>query len=116
MDFAWTTSGTATLENAILGVPMAVLYRTHWVNAILARRLVRTHHIGLVNLVAGEEICPEFLQERLQAESLASWTLEFLSDENRRRIMHEELLRARELLGSSGASERAAAEILNLQD
>ncbi|HOE12579.1 MAG TPA: lipid-A-disaccharide synthase [bacterium] len=116
MDFAWTTSGTATLENAILGVPMAVLYRTHWVNAILARRLIRTHHIGLVNLVAGEKICPEFLQERLQAESLASWTLDFFTDENRRRIMHEELLRARELLGSTGASERAAAEILNLQD
>jgi len=116
MDLAWTASGTATLENAILGVPMAVVYRTHWLNAVLAKWLIRTPHIGLVNLVAGEEVCPEFLQERLLGESLASWTCDFLADEDRRRIMHEELLRARELLGSFGASERAAAEILKMRD
>jgi lipid-A-disaccharide synthase len=114
MDLAWTSSGTATVENAVIGVPMVIVYRTGRLNAMLARRLVRTPYIGLANLVAGYGVCPEFIQEQVRSETLAAWTLDFLEDQDRQRVMLEGLHRARKALGPQGASHRAAIEILQI--
>ncbi|MCA9447210.1 MAG: lipid-A-disaccharide synthase, partial [Candidatus Omnitrophica bacterium] len=63
LDFSITKSGTSTLENAVMGVPQIVIYKGRPLDAWIARRVVRVQWLGLVNLIAGREICPELLQE-----------------------------------------------------
>jgi len=74
---ALTKSGTATLELALAGVPMAVTYRVNALTAAIARRLIRVPHVAMVNLLAGEALVPELLQEACTPERLAD-TLEML--------------------------------------
>ncbi len=114
LDLAWTSSGTATVENAILGIPMLILYRTGRLNAMIARRLVRIPYIGLANLIAGYGVIPELIQEQVCAPTIENWTLDFIEDTERQRIMYEGLCRIREKLGPPGASRRAAEEILSV--
>ena len=109
-DAALCKSGTTTLEAAIAGCPLAVAYRTSaWTYAI-ARRVVRIPHIALVNVVAGREVAPEFVQDALQPTSVAD-VLAPLLDHTRseRRVMVSELARVRGALGTPGAAERVAA-------
>lgn len=108
LDFALTCSGTATLENALLGIPMAVVYKTSWVTYALARALVRVKHIAMPNLLAGREIVPEFVQHRATPEILADAAWSFLNDGARRRHTRQDLLALRVSLGGPGASQRAA--------
>lgn len=112
MDYAWTSSGTATVENALLGIPMAVVYRTGRVNMFIGRRLVRVPYIGMVNLVAQKGICPEFIQEQCHPEQLARHAFELLSDFDRLREMRRDLRAIRERIGPRRASSAAAAAIL----
>lgn len=111
LSLAWTASGTATVENAILGIPTAVLYKSHPVNVFLARRLVRVPYIGLVNLIAGHGLCPEFLQEQCRPAVLEAWTEEFAASPERQVLMLRGLAETRERLGRPGASSRAAREV-----
>lgn len=69
---ALVKSGTTTLEAALAGVPMVIAYRTHPVSYWLAERLVEVDHIGLANLVAGERVAPEFVQDAATPEALAA--------------------------------------------
>ena len=108
---AWTASGTATIENAILGIPAAILYRSHPLNVFLARRLVRVPYIGLVNLIAGHGLCPEFLQEQCRPDVLEAWTEEFAASPERQAQMLRGLKETRERLGHPGASACAAREV-----
>lgn len=111
--FAWTCSGTATVENALLGVPMAVVFRTGPINMFLGRRLVRVPYIGMVNLIARKGICPEFIQEQFQPETLTRYTMELLSNPARYREMKEDLKKVREQIGDHPAAKETAEEILN---
>ena len=111
LTLAWTASGTATVENALLGVPMAILYRSHPLNIFLARRLIRIPYIGLANLIAGQGVCPEFIQEQCRPDAIAGWTEEFLHNPERRAAMRNGLGIVHERLGAPGASLRAAQEI-----
>ncbi len=111
--FAWTASGTATLENALLGIPMAVVYRTGPVNIFLGRRLVRAPYIGMVNLIAQKGICAEFIQEQCHPESLARHTQTILSSPSRYQEMKDDLKTVRLRLGEKRASANAAREILD---
>ena len=111
LTLAWTASGTATVENAILGVPTAILYKTHPLNIFLARRLIRIPYIGLANLIAGQGVCPEFIQEQCRPDALAGWTEEFLQNPARQKLMKNNLAVIREHLGSPGASRNAAMEV-----
>jgi lipid-A-disaccharide synthase len=79
---ALTKSGTSTLELALAGVPMAVTYRVNPLSAALARRLIRVEHVAMVNLLAGEAIVPELLQQDCTPEKLAEVLRRLLSDEN----------------------------------
>lgn len=107
---AWTASGTATLECALLDVPMVVGYKMRWLTWMIARLLVKVPHIALVNLIADERAVPELIQKDWNPDTLASVTRELLSgpglvDQKRA------LARVRGLLGQPGASRRAAEAI-----
>ena len=102
-------SGTATLETALFGTPLAVVYRVGRINYAIARRLVKLTHIGLPNIVAGAEVAPELIQDGFTAERRERVLAPWLDDAGARRRAREGLGVVRERLGSPGASRRAAA-------
>lgn len=106
---ALVASGTATLECALLDVPMVVAYRLHPLTYALARRLVRLPHVSLVNLVAGRSVVPELLQRACTWQALAAAAGRLLSDDGERQ--RRELQAVRDRLGPPGASDRAAAAV-----
>ncbi len=110
--FALVASGTATIETALFGVPMAVVYKTNPLTYALARLLVDVPHIGMVNILAGRGIVPEFIQGRASANQILPVALQLLEDTPARTTMIHDLARVREGMGGGGASQRAAAEIL----
>ena len=114
-DAALCKSGTTTLEAAIAGCPLVIAYRTSSLEYALARRIVKIPFIGLVNIVAGRAIAPEFVQEALTPQALAR-ALEPLLDH--RSAQRAEQVRAlqevRESLGLPGAATRVAAMALEL--
>lgn len=107
-------SGTATLETALFGTPLVVLYRTGWINHALARRFVRIPRIGLPNIVAGEEVAPELLQNDLTPEALVAALTPWLDDPEANRRQRARLAVVREKLGGPGASARAAQALWEL--
>ncbi|MCB9783531.1 MAG: lipid-A-disaccharide synthase, partial [Candidatus Omnitrophica bacterium] len=113
LDFSITKSGTSTLENAVMGVPQIVIYKGRPLDAWIARRVVRVQWLGLVNLIAGREICPELLQEDCTAEAITAKTVYFLNDKGAINKMVEAMTQVRASLGESGASERAAKAVLS---
>jgi lipid-A-disaccharide synthase len=108
-DLALIASGTATLEAAITGTPMVILYRVSFLTYLLGKLLAKVSHIGLVNLVADREIVPELIQGDAIDTRLAEEGLCLLENAERREEMKEDLRLVREQLGQGGASERVAA-------
>jgi len=102
-------SGTATLETALCGTPLVIVYRTGWLNHAIARRLVRLDRIGLPNIVAGTDVAPELIQQDVTAPRIAAAVAPWLDDPAARRAQSERLAVVRERLGAPGASARAAA-------
>jgi lipid-A-disaccharide synthase len=114
-DAAMCKSGTTTLEAAVAGCPLVVAYRTSTITYAAAKRLVRIPHIGLVNVVAGHEVAPEFVQEALVPARVADVLGELLDRSSpRRRTMIAELDRVRASLGQPGAADRVAAMAIAL--
>ncbi len=111
-DVCMVTSGTATLETALLKKPMAVVYKTSLLTYLLARLFVKIPDIALVNVVAGKRIVPECLQKEATGEHIAMELRAILTDETRIASIKTGLERVRELLGEPGASRRAARAIL----
>jgi lipid-A-disaccharide synthase len=111
-DLALVASGTATLEAALCGAPMVVVYRMSALTYAIARALVRLPRVSLVNIVAGEEVVPELLQNRLTAANLEREAEAILSSRERAAAMRAGLARVALALGPPGASERAAEQIL----
>jgi len=101
-------SGTATLETALFGTPLAIVYRVGWLNHAIARRVVKLSHIGLPNIVAGAEVAPELLQDQLDAGRLARLLGDWLDDAPGLERRRAALAVVRERLGGPGASRRAA--------
>jgi lipid-A-disaccharide synthase len=101
-------SGTATLETALLGTPLAIVYRVGWLNHAIARRVVRLSHIGLPNIVAGREVAPEFVQRDFRAAAVAATLARWLDDPAERARARAGLAVVRERLGGPGASRRVA--------
>src|SRR5258707_5312851 len=106
-DAAAIASGTATLEAALLGTPMVVVYKESWVNWNTLGRLITVDHYGLVNLVAGERVATELMQDDLSGERLANELLSLL-DAKRNEETRFRLGEVAMQLGEGGASERAA--------
>jgi len=113
-DVAIVSSGTATVEAALLDAPMVVVYRVAPFTAWVVRRLARTPHFAMVNLLAGKEIVPELIQDAFTPERLASETERLLASAEARQSMRGEIARVREKLGPPGAIERAASIIASM--
>ena len=112
-DAAAITSGTATLEAGIIGTPMAIVYKTSALNYKLLRPLISVEHFGLINLIAGERVANEYIQQDFTPQILADELLRLLHpDENDR--VRSRLREATDKLGHGGASRRAAEAILRL--
>ena len=107
-DLALVASGTATLETALMGVPMVVAYKVSPITFFIAKAVVRVPHIGLVNLIAGREVVPELIQDQVTPQGLAEKALSILEDGQTGKVMTKGYGLIRERLGGGGASERTA--------
>jgi lipid-A-disaccharide synthase len=115
-DVALVTSGTATLEAAIVGVPMVIVYRVSPISYWIGKRVVKVSHIGLVNLVAGEQVVPELVQKDATPDRLAREVVQILNDPETRSRMIGNLKTVTERLGKGGAAERTAALALEMMN
>lgn len=113
-DVAIAKTGTVTLECAWLGVPTVTLYKTSWLTYEIGRRIVTVKYLTMPNLLAGEEVMPEFVQHAATGYQLAQATLELLSSEVRRARIQQRLAQVISTLGKPGANQRAAAAVLAL--
>ncbi len=113
-DLAIVSSGTATVEAALLGTPMIVIYRVSRVSAAVLRRWVRTPHYSMVNLIAGRAVVPELIQERFTAQAVVREAAALLDSPDKRKAMQSDLAEVARKLGSPGATERAASVIMKL--
>lgn len=113
-DAAIVSSGTATVEAALLDVPMVVIYRVSSLTATLAKPLVRTPFFAMVNLIAERQVVPELVQHDFSPQNIASRILLLLSDPKEREFVCKGLQEIRQRLGPPGAVERAADEIVHL--
>jgi lipid-A-disaccharide synthase len=113
-DVALASTGTVTMECAFFGVPTVTLYKTSWLTYQIARRIVTVKSLTMPNLLAGEEIYPEFIQQAATAENLAGATLGLLQDESRRTQIKAQLAKIISSLGEPGAAGRAANAVLSL--
>jgi lipid-A-disaccharide synthase len=107
-----TASGTATVEAMVLGVPMVVTYRTSRLNWWIVPLAVRTRWAAIPNIMAGEAIVPELLQDRATGSALGAAVVALLQDEAARARMRRRLLDLAVALGPPGAHARAAREVL----
>lgn len=112
--FCLVASGTATVETALFNVPMIVLYKVNALTYWLARLLVNIDAIALVNILAGRHIVPEFIQNEAVPADITTEALELIADSDRREQMLQDLREIRETLGGTGASDRAAEEIISV--
>jgi len=112
LDLAIASSGTATLENALLGLPMVVVYKMSWPTYAVARALVRVRHISMANILAGRSLVPEFIQHEATPRRVAEAARALLEDPGRYARLRQDLLALRRVLGEPGAAQRAAQEIL----
>lgn len=107
----FVASGTSTLEAAILGVPLMIVYRVHPSTWWLGKVLVRVPYYGLVNWIAGRKCIPEYIQHRMKASLLAADAWSILKDQKRLQTMKEDLAEIVSRLGPPGALQRAAQVI-----
>jgi lipid-A-disaccharide synthase len=107
-DLVLLSSGTATLETALLGTPMVVAYRLSPVSFAIAKRLVQVDHIAMPNLILERRAVPELVQDEVTVERMAAEARAILDDPRRAGQMREDLALVREKLGRPGAAARAA--------
>ena len=111
-DFAFVTSGTATLETALLNVPEVVCYKGSFLSYQIGKRLVNVKFISLVNLIMDKLVVKELIQNDLNAENLKKELTELLTDEKRITTIKSDYAALRNLLSQGGnASAKAAASI-----
>jgi lipid-A-disaccharide synthase len=113
-DAAIVSSGTATVEAALLDAPMVVVYRVSPITATLAKPLVRTPYFAMVNLIAEKQIVPELVQNDFTPDRVAAQILRLLQDPNARSTMRTGFAEVRKRLGPPGAVGRAADAIAAL--
>lgn len=114
MDFALCKSGTSTLEYALAGVPMVIIYKASDITAFIARRVLQIPHIGLVNIVAQEGVVPELWQEKATGAAIAQSAMEILQDPERLARVRGKLKDVQKKVGGPGASRRAAQALAEM--
>jgi lipid-A-disaccharide synthase len=113
-DLAIVTSGTATLETGLLGIPMIIIYKVSPFSALIGRMIIKQQHIGLVNIIAGKTIVPELVQGDASGTRIAEEALSILKNGERRQEMIKELKAIRTMLGEPGAAIRTAQLALDM--
>lgn len=113
-DLAIVCSGTATLECAVLQVPMVISYKGTWITYQAAKRMIKVPHLGLPNLILQKRKFPELLQYDATPEKIAKTALHLLQDKKAIDQMKKDLETVSNRLGSKGATRRAAEEVLKL--
>lgn len=108
---AIVASGTATLECAMAGLPMLVIYKTSWLTYWLGRFLIQLPYLSMVNVLAGEKVVPEFLQGAMEPERLAKAALQILRNPKGAEAMAGRIRDVAKKLGGPGAAARAATEV-----
>jgi len=103
-----TVSGTVTLQIALVGTPMAIVYKMSPVTYAIGKRLVKVPHIGLANIVAGQGVVREFIQEEASPEAISGEILRILSDANYEQSIRKGLSVVQHRMGEGGCSERVA--------
>jgi len=113
-DVALVASGTITVQAALHECPMVVVYRLSPLTYRLGRRFVRVDTFAMANLVAGKRVVPELIQDDFTPDRVAAEALSILTDSERRSTMRRELAEVRKLIGTPGASARAARAVLQV--
>jgi lipid-A-disaccharide synthase len=109
-----TASGTATLEIALMGIPMAIVYKISWLSYFILKFMVSIDRIGLVNIVADKFVVKEFLQGTARPKKIAEEILHILSDKNYNDTMRQELSLIRDKLGGSSGTTHVARLAYNM--
>ena len=112
-DFALVASGTATLETAIMQKPFCIIYKTSLLNYLLYLPQVKVPYIGMVNIVVGKKIIPEFIQFDASPKKISAQVLKILNNPSEIEQIKTELAQIKSLLGEKGASLRAAKIIVD---
>ena len=112
-DILLTASGTATLEAAILGVPMAVIYKLNILSWLLSKWLIKIDYIALPNIIFNQAVVPEFIQSSANPNSVINYLQNLIDDKQLRDSTGMKLANISKMLGEPGASDRAANKILN---
>lgn len=112
MDFVITCSGTATLENALLNLPMVVVYKTSWITYLIARMIIQVPYISLVNILRKQQVVKELIQNQATAKNIATETLFVLGNQRKFNAMCKNMAAIREHLGLPGVARRTAEVIL----
>lgn len=107
-------SGTATLEAAWFGLPYCLVYKMAPLTWGVAKMVVKVEHAGIVNILAGREVVPEYLQDACTPEAVVSWVERTLSDRDAAAALVEQLLEVASKLGEGGVHEKVAAEVVKL--
>jgi lipid-A-disaccharide synthase len=113
-DLAIVASGTATLETALLGVPMIIIYKISPLSYFIGKLVVNVKNIGLANIIAGKTVVPELIQGKANAQSIAAEAVAILTSVERKKEMMNELAEIRAKLGKPGAAIRAAQLVLDM--
>ena len=106
-------SGTATLEVALLEVPMVIIYKTSWLTYVLAKAFIKIPDIGLVNIIAQKKLVPECIQHKATGTIIAKETENILKNDKKSKEIVEGLKDIRSSLGGKGAIQRTATEVIN---
>ncbi|HDQ92821.1 MAG TPA: lipid-A-disaccharide synthase, partial [Synergistetes bacterium] len=115
-DGAIVASGTSTLEAALLGVPMVIVYRVSFLSYVLGKMFITVEHVGLVNIIAGREVVPEYIQANAEPGKIAQGLMDILTGEGRREKVSCDLKELKALLGEPGAAAKTAAMALELME
>jgi lipid-A-disaccharide synthase len=107
-DLAIVASGTATLETALLGIPMIIVYKISPLTYFIGKMIVTVKNIGIVNIIAGKTIVPELIQDKAAGKHIADEALAILTNDKRKLEMIDQLAEIRAKLGNQGAAIRAA--------
>lgn len=115
-DFAIATSGTVTLEAALLGLPSLILYKMSPASYFIGNLLIHLPNFSLPNIIAGERILPEFLQDEIQADKVADEAMKFFKGTADAAAVRQQLKQIRQKLGEPDAAGRVAGLILATAD
>ncbi|MCK9554667.1 lipid-A-disaccharide synthase [bacterium] len=113
-DFIIASSGTATLQTGFFGTPMVIVYKVSWFTYFLGKKLIKIPYIGLANVVSGERVVPELIQNDVTPVKIAKQVSDIMDDKSRYMEIKRKLERIKKLLGDPGASGRAAEIAVNM--